>query len=218
MSTQHSGNILNEITREEHDGANNAKRVTLVGNVSITAVSQMTVTPLQAWPDPKGFIGLVTVGGITPGTGAADLGKAEDAAHTSGDVGVMDLGVVNSGATIVFSSTDGDYVPKSLDQNGRVYVVQKSPTATLANITGSAAPVTLFSANAARIGAVLTNESSSAIFIKFGANATTTSYTVSLSGTTIAPYSYYEVPAGYTGRVDAFWSTATGVARVTELT
>ena len=37
-------------------------------------------------------------GSVTPGVAAANLGKAEDAAHSSGDTGVMMLGVRNAGA------------------------------------------------------------------------------------------------------------------------
>ena len=58
-------------------------------------------------------IGNVDVLSIIPGTGATNLGKAEDAAHTSGDVGVMSLGVLSaqaSGCGAVSSITTGDYV------------------------------------------------------------------------------------------------------------
>lgn len=71
MSTDHrGGNIQNEITLEEHDGANNAKRV----NVVAGGVGQVTVTPQLAWPDPKAFIGLVTVvGDLSTTTGMTTL-------------------------------------------------------------------------------------------------------------------------------------------------
>lgn len=43
----------------------------------------------------------VGVTSIIPGTGATNLGKAEDAAHTSGDTGVPAWGVRNdNGATL----------------------------------------------------------------------------------------------------------------------
>lgn len=52
-----------------------------------------------------------------PGTGATNLGKAEDAAHTSADTGVMNLGVVNvSGAAR--AGADGDYVPPAMTKEG----------------------------------------------------------------------------------------------------
>lgn len=50
-------------------------------------------------------------GSLTPGTGATNLGKAEDGAHSSGDVGVMGLGVVTTSQNCSFSTTNGDYVP-----------------------------------------------------------------------------------------------------------
>jgi len=47
---------------------------------------------------------------VIPGTGATNLGKAEDAAHTSADTGVMALAVRKATAANV-SDTDGDYEP-----------------------------------------------------------------------------------------------------------
>lgn len=63
---------------------------------------------------------------ITPGTAAANLGKAEDAGHTSGDVGVMMLGVRNEGHDD-FSGTDKDYVPIATDATGDVYTRVRHP-------------------------------------------------------------------------------------------
>lgn len=52
-----------------------------------------------------------------PGTGATNLGKAEDAGHTSADTGVMALNVVNEGATEIVSA-DLDYSPVIVDRYG----------------------------------------------------------------------------------------------------
>lgn len=57
---------FNNLDYEEHDFTNNAKKVNVVSG-TITASSQITVTPQQAWPDPKSFIGLVTIAGGTVG-------------------------------------------------------------------------------------------------------------------------------------------------------
>lgn len=62
MSTQHSGNVQPYLDLEEHDGVLNAKKVNVVAG-TITASSQITVQPLAAWPDPKTYIGLVTITG-----------------------------------------------------------------------------------------------------------------------------------------------------------
>lgn len=63
----------------------------------------------------------VDVLGLSPGTGATSLGKAEDSAHTSGDVGVMELGVANEAQTTF--SGDGDYTPRSTDTKGNTMVI-----------------------------------------------------------------------------------------------
>jgi len=62
-------------------------------------------------------IGDVDILSVTPGTGATNLGKAEDAAHTTGDVGVMSLGV-RKAADGPHSGADGDYEPLQTDENG----------------------------------------------------------------------------------------------------
>jgi len=63
-----------------------------------------------------------TVPAVTPGTGSTNLGKADDVAHTTGDVGVMALAVRNdSGA--VLAGTTGDYVPIATDAGGNVRAV-----------------------------------------------------------------------------------------------
>lgn len=59
---------------------------------------------------------------ITTAAGATNLGKAEDAAHTSGDTGVMMLGVLAS-ATGALAGTNGDYNPLQMNSNGEVRVV-----------------------------------------------------------------------------------------------
>lgn len=58
---------------------------------------------------------------VVPGVAATSLGKAEDAAHTSGDTGVMAL-VVRSDAGGTLAGTDGDYTPLQVDANGALRV------------------------------------------------------------------------------------------------
>jgi hypothetical protein len=64
----------------------------------------------------------VAVTSVIPGTGATNLGKAEDAAHTSGDVGVMALAVRNDAGTAL-AGTDGDYIPLGTDASGNLRVI-----------------------------------------------------------------------------------------------
>lgn len=56
---------------------------------------------------------------VTPGTSAAHLGKAEDAAAASGDTGVAVLGVRND-TLADKTNTDGDYSMPSTDIKGRI--------------------------------------------------------------------------------------------------
>jgi hypothetical protein len=66
-------------------------------------------------------IGDVDVTSVTPGTTASSLGKAEDAGHSSGDVGVMAL-AVRSDSDASLCGTDLDYTPLQTDANGYLKV------------------------------------------------------------------------------------------------
>ena len=86
-------------------------------------------------------------------------------------------------------------------------------TATLSNVSSSASNVTLLASNAARRGATIFNDSTAILYIKFGATASATSFTVYLTAA-----QYYEVPYPcYTGIIDGIWASANGSARITEL-
>jgi hypothetical protein len=65
-------------------------------------------------------IGDVDVTSVVPGTAATNLGKAEDAGHTSGDVGVMAL-AVRQDAAAALAGTDADYAPLEVDAIGRLH-------------------------------------------------------------------------------------------------
>ena len=57
----------------------------------------------------------------TEGGSAAALAKVEDAAHSSGDPGIMALAVRKDTASAL-ASTDGDYIPLVVDSSGRLHV------------------------------------------------------------------------------------------------
>src|SRR5579885_324320 len=77
-----------------------------------------------------------------------------------------------------------------------------SNVTTVAATTGN---VTVLGPNAQRVGIIFFNEGSSTCVLKFGANATQSSYSVQL-----ASKAYYELPFTYQGRIDATFSTNTG--------
>lgn len=89
----------------------------------------------------------------------------------------------------------------------------KASTATTSSVASSATNVTLLSANSARLGATVYNESTQVLYLKLGTTASATSYTVAMAAS-----SYYETPYGYTGNIDGIWASANGSARVVELT
>jgi hypothetical protein len=89
-----------------------------------------------------------------------------------------------------------------------------SGTATLSNVAASATTVSILASNASRKGAIIQNDSSSAMYLAYAATASTTAYTVKIPANT-----GFEMPITpvYTGAMSAVWDTATGSARITEL-
>jgi hypothetical protein len=85
-------------------------------------------------------------------------------------------------------------------------------TATVTSVASSATNVTLLASNSSRKMATFYNDSTKDLFLKFGATASTTSFTVLIN-----PDGFYELPLPmYTGIIDGIWSSASGSARITE--
>lgn len=89
----------------------------------------------------------------------------------------------------------------------------RAGTPAQSSVAGSASSVSLLASNANRLGATITNDSTATLYVRLGATASTSNYTVKLTQD-----AYYEVPYGYTGAIDGIWSAASGNARITELT
>lgn len=91
-------------------------------------------------------IGDVDVTSVIPGTGATNLGKSDNAAHSNGDVGVMGLGVRNDLPT-VHADSDLDYSPMAMDKFGnsrmRGAIIPTYMAAT-ATFTPAASPTDVF--------------------------------------------------------------------------
>lgn len=88
-------------------------------------------------------------------------------------------------------------------------------TATLSSVNDSASSQSLLASNTARKGAIFFNDSPSYLYLKFGATASTTSFSYKID-----PYGTLELPSPiYTGAIDGIWSAdASGACRITELT
>ena len=88
-----------------------------------------------------------------------------------------------------------------------------SGTAVITSVNDSNTNQTLLAANAARIKFSVFNNSTVALYLKKGATATTSDFSV------IIPAGGYYGDDDYTGRVDGIWaSNASGAALVTEET
>ena len=84
--------------------------------------------------------------------------------------------------------------------------------ASVTSTASSASNVTLLADRRGRIGFTVYNDSTQVLYLKYGATATTSSYTVQ-----VIAGGFFEDPFGYSGRVDGIWASANGNARVTEV-
>lgn len=114
------------ITNALPAGTNGIGKLTSNSGVTIGAVEIASAQTLAT------VTNVATIGtSVTPGTAAANLGKAEDAAHTTGDVGVFSLAVRNDTLADV-TNTTADYSQISADLKGRV-MTAGAPRALKAN-------------------------------------------------------------------------------------
>lgn len=92
----------------------------------------------------------------------------------------------------------------------------RSTTGTITSVSASATSVTLLAANTSRLGATIYNDSTVDLYLALAATASTTAFTIKINTN-----GYYELPREgviYTGIITGIWASASGSARVTELT
>ena len=109
--------------------------------------------------------------------------------------------------------SDADYFNSEVALN-EMHRAGVSDTATTSSVSDSASSVTLLSANVDRVGFFIFNDSTEIAYVKFGATASSTDFTIRLT-----PNGIYEsgVPV-YRGRIDCIWaSNAAGSMRITEM-
>jgi hypothetical protein len=94
-----------------------------------------------------------------------------------------------------------------------------STTPTQSSVTASITNTTLLVSNISRTGATIYNDSNSTLYLKLGATASISSFSVILKadGGVVGAGGYYEIPYGYTGIIDGIWTSAVGNARITSL-
>lgn len=162
----------------------------------------------------------VTGSSVTPSGGdtaavAQEVGtNVDDAAFgvATGTIGVIGA-LADETSPDSVDEGDAGALRMTLDRMLHVVSRMRAATATLTNVSTSGTSATLLAAAALRIGATIYNDSSVVMYVKFGTTASATSFTIAM-----AAGSYYEVPYGYTGRIDGILASSTGTARVTELT
>lgn len=166
----------------------------------ITALAAVTGTVTASIRASRGS-GVVSVdSAVVLGAGSATIGALTANQSTSMDqvAGVttaVGLGTTSTGTQRVVMATGA--------------------TPTTANVSASITNVTVLAASVTRAGAVFYNDSTSVAYLKFGATASATSFTVLLQ-----PQAYYELPGPviYNGIIDCIWASASGSMRVTSWT
>lgn len=218
--------VTDEITSPYTGGTAQAQGVKLLSGTAnandvipgdATNGLDVDVTRLPALPAGTNNIGDVDVVTLPNVTLAAGTNTNEVVGDVAADIAVAGnpvlIGLRASDAVPSAMSADGDAVYAWADRNGRLVTMPKCDTTAVTAVNDAAISTTLLSANAARTGATVHNDSTVALYLKLGATASTTSFTVKM-----AADSYYEVPYGYTGVIDGIWaSDASGAARITEL-
>ena len=118
--------------------------------------------------------------------------------------------------TLLVDSDGTLHVVGAVTQSTSPWLVkeQRPATGTQSIVAASASDVTILASNTARFGATVFNDSTALLYLLL-AN-TTSSATVFT--TKMPAGSYFEVPFGYTGVIKGIWASATGNARVTEIT
>lgn len=138
VNTDTNGKSTSAYFANRGDGTSNWHHVTRThdgGDVAQGAVADAAVTN----PASSGSVVALLKGILTfLRVSAAGLGKAEDAAHVTGDTGVMALGVRRDAAAASSGAT-GDYEPLQTDATGRLRTVaRRDPTDTLSFVANVA--------------------------------------------------------------------------------
>jgi hypothetical protein len=122
-------------------------------------------------------------------------------------IGSGSAGSPSAGVVTVQGIAGGTAIPVS----GTI-TVAKATSSTVTSVAASTSNVTLLAVNANRLGASIYNDSNSLLYVKLGATASTSSYTIKLFS-----QSYWEIPTNYTGIIDGIWANSNGSARIDEL-
>lgn len=124
------------------------------------------------------------------------------------NVGAL-TGLANAAAP---SLSEGFLAALSLTLAGQLRVTDRGTSATGARVATSGTVATLQAANVARKEVIIVNESAVVLYVKFGAAATSTDYTVALAANATL------IEDKYTGIITGILASSTGFAPTTEVT
>lgn len=184
---------------------------TITGSVAVTG--PLTDTQLRATAVPVSLTSTTVTG--TVAISAASL-PLPTGASTEATLSTLN-GKVPANLTVTSTRllVDGSGVTQPVSIAATVTTAEvRSSSSAITSVGGSASSVSILASNASRKGAAVYNDSTAVLYLKLGATASTTSYTVQL-----VAGAYYELPTTsvYTGAIDGIWASATGNARITEL-
>lgn len=162
-------------------------------------------------------VNLQSGAGVAIGSGGTGTALTVQIAGANGALGVTQSTtpwVVSGSGSFNVNLNAGGTVGLAAGTNTIGNVSTTASTSASTSVAGSATTVSLLALNTNRRAAAFFNDSTAVLYLKLGATASTTSYTVQIPSN-----GYYEVPQPcFTGAIDGIWASATGNARITQVT
>lgn len=188
-----------------------AVRVTPTGEVYITGSIDAIASGVQS------ITGSVYVTNMIP-TGS-NGGVTVNQGLSSSFADAWKVVITDASGSIFGTNSSPLWVTGSVSVGGVVSVTgsvltreQPFSNSTVTRVTASTTSATILAANGGRRTTVIFNEGSAKVFIKLGASASTTNYTIQLGAG-----GSFIIPEGYTGIISAVFSTNTGNVQISEL-
>lgn len=199
-----------------------APTTTVTGTVAATQSGTWNITDISGTISlPTGAATEATLSTLNGKVTACNTGAVTISSALPAGSNVIGHVIIDSGSTTVVTGTvavtqSGTWTvqPGNTANTTPWLVKQIASSSAVTSVASSASSVSLLASNSGRLGATFYNDSTQICYLKLGATASNTSYTVQLG-----PNGYYELPPGqiYTGAVDGIWASANGNMRITEL-
>lgn len=120
----------------------------ITGGGSVQAITNLMQTPFSNLATASGGSVSTTITSLIPGTGATNLGKAEDVAAATGDTGVAAWGIRRDNLILAQTNAAGDYSELATNKYGAEYMQdyeKATPTySTVVAVTAAASATDIF--------------------------------------------------------------------------